>query len=171
MIERPSGSPDPSGLLEVGRIGRAHGLRGEVAVDLTTDRVAERTAPGAELWAGERTLTVAEARPHQKKWLVRFEGVTDRNQAEAMRGWILSAPPLDDPEAVFVHQLVGCHLIDQDGTDHGPIAALIDNPASDLLELADGRLVPLAFYRSQDPDTGAVLVEVPAGLLDGTEPA
>ena len=78
-------------LLEVGRIGRAHGLRGDVVVDLTTDRTMERTAPGAELWIADRKVVVAVARPHQQKWLVRFEGVEDRTAAESLRGRTLSA--------------------------------------------------------------------------------
>ena len=70
--------------LEVGRIGRAHGLRGEVAVTLSTDR-AERVAVGSRLHVDERVLTVVAARPHQGRWLVRFEEVGDRTAAEALR--------------------------------------------------------------------------------------
>lgn len=151
--------------LEVGRIGKAHGLKGEVVVDFSTDRTAERTAPGAELWSGDRRLLVVSARPHQQKWLIRFDGVADRNTAETLRGLVLAAEPVDDPEAVFVHELVGRTVIDQHGTDHGPVVAMVENPASDLLELDDGRLVPLAFYVSHDDDS--VTVDVPAGLLDG----
>ncbi|MEM9614182.1 MAG: ribosome maturation factor RimM [Actinomycetota bacterium] len=150
--------------LEVGRIGKAHGLKGEVVVDFSTDRTAERTARGAELWSDDRRLVVASARPHQQKWLIRFDGVADRDAAETLRGLVLAAEPLEDPEAVFVHELVGRTLIDQHGTDHGPVVAMIDNPASDLLELDDGRLVPLAFYVSHDDHT--VTVDVPVGLLD-----
>ena len=153
-------------LLEVGRIGKAHGLKGEVSVELITDRVAERTEPGSEFTAGERHLVVASARPHQKRWLIRFDGIDNRNEAERLRGLTLHAEPIDDPDAVFVHDLIGCSVVDQHGVDHGPIVAVIDNPASDLLELEDGRLVPLAFYQGEDPDRGAILVDVPPGLLD-----
>jgi 16S rRNA processing protein RimM len=165
-----SAGPDHSELLEVGRIGKAHGLRGEVAVEFTTDRVTERTAAGARLWAGDDCLTVATARPHQRRWLIRFEGIDDRTGAERLRGRVLRADPIDDPDAVFVHQLVGLSVIDQHGTDHGPIVALVDNPASDLLELEGGALVPMAFYRGHGPDD-TVLVEVPPGLLDGDDAA
>lgn len=151
-------------LLEVGRIGRPHGLNGEVSVDFLTDRVDERTAPGAELWAEGRRLEVAAARPHQKKWLVTFAGVADRTAAERLRGLVLEAVALDDPDAVFVHQLIGKTLVDQHGTGHGEVVAVVENPASDLLELADGRLVPLVFL--VDHDTESVRVSVPAGLLD-----
>lgn len=154
-------------LLEVGRIGKAHALKGEVVVDFTTDRAAERAAPGSELVAGDVTLRILASRPHQRKWLVCFEGVNDRNQAEALRGVALKAEPVDDPDALFVHELIGKVLVDQDGNDHGPIAAVVDNPASDLLELEDGRLVPLAFY--VDHDDESVSVSVPAGLLDDAD--
>ncbi len=150
--------------LEVGRIGKAHGLKGEVVVDFSTDRTDERTAVGTELWSDERRFVVVTARPHQQKWLIRFDGIADRDTAESLRGLVLAAEPIDDPEAVFVHELVGCTVIDQHGTDHGPVVAMVDNPASDLLELDDGRLVPLAFYVSHDEAT--VVVDVPPGLLD-----
>ena len=61
--------------LEVGRVGRAHGLRGEVAVTFTSNR-PERTAAGARLFAGDRELVIVAAREHQGRWLVQFEGVT-----------------------------------------------------------------------------------------------
>ncbi len=157
-------APDEPRLLEVGTIGKAHGLKGEVVVDFVTDRLEERTAAGAELLAGDRRFVVVTARPHQKKWLVAFDGIRDRNEAEALRGLVLSAPALDDPEAVFVHELIDKTLVDQHGTAHGPIVAVVDNPASDLLELADGRLVPLTFLVDADAET--VQVSVPAGLLD-----
>ena len=157
---------DPQ-FLEVGRIGRAHGLKGEVVVDFITDRVAERTKLGTELWDGDTRLEVVAARPHQTKWLLRFNGVTSRRQAESLRGATLTAPPIDDADALFVHVLIGKSLIDQYGTDHGPIVAVVENPASDLLELADGRLVPLAFYVASDD--AVVSVSVPAGLLDDDE--
>jgi len=159
-------------LLEVGRIGKAHGLKGEVVVDFVTDRIEERTAagtalvlerPGVGVAVGE-SLEVISARPHQKKWLVTFAGVVDRNAAEALRGTILLAPAIDDPDALFVHELIDKQVVDQHGVDHGAVVAVIDNPASDLLELESGRLVPLAFLVDHDSQT--VRVSVPPGLLD-----
>ncbi|MFV0256887.1 MAG: ribosome maturation factor RimM [Acidimicrobiales bacterium] len=155
--------------LEVGRIGKAHGLAGDVAVDLTTDRVDERTRPGAELWVGDRPLVVLHSRKHHRRWLIRFVGVEDRTAAEALAGSILTAVPIDDPDALFIDQLIGCRVIDQHGTDHGLVATVLANPASDLLELENGRLVPLTFVvgRSDGADGDPVLtVDVPAGLLD-----
>ncbi len=155
---------DDAPLLEVGSIGKAHGLRGEVVVDFFTDRLDERATPGAELWSDGRRLEIETVRPHQKKWLVGFVGIHDRNQAEALRGKLLEAVAIDDPDALFVHDLIDKKLIDQDGNDHGPIVAVVENPASDLLELADGRLVPLTFVTETDSET--VRVSVPPGLLD-----
>lgn len=153
-------------LLEVGRVGKPHGLKGEVVVDFVTDRVDERTTPGAVLWAGDRRLEVRSARPHQRKWLVSFDDVSDRSDAERLRGLVLEAIAIDDPDTVFVHELIGKTLVDQHGASHGAVTAVVENPASDLLELGDGRLVPLAFLTRYDAEV--VEVEVPAGLLDDT---
>lgn len=164
--------------MEVGRIERVHGLRGEVVVGLVTNMVSARTEPGAELLVGSDWLTVATARPHKNKWLVRFDGVSDREGAEALRGRTLRAHALPadavaggeaeggfaTETVAFVHELIGRTVIDQDGRDHGPVAAVVENPAADLLELANGRLVPLAFY--QHHDDRSVTVVVPPGLLD-----
>ena len=164
--------------MEVGRVERVHGLRGEVVIGFVTNMVAARTEPGSELLAGDDWLTVASARPHKTKWLVRFEGVADRNGAEGLRGRTLLARPLSSDVAstaeadgefatesvAFVHELIGRRVIDQDGTDHGEVIAVLDNPAADLLELADGRLVPLTFYQGHDDTT--ITVDVPPGLLD-----
>lgn len=156
--------------LEVGRITKAHGLKGQVIVDLSTDRTGERTAPGALLFAGDdaRVLEVAKAGPHKNNWLVSFVGVNSREEAERLQGLRLTADQLDaaeldDPDAVFAHELIGRRLVDQHGVDHGEILSLIDNPASDLLELSDDRLVPLVFY--VEHDDAQVSVDVPEGLL------
>lgn len=151
--------------LELGSIGRPHGLHGEVTVTLTTDR-PERTTPGAVLYAGDRTLVVESARPHQGRWLVRFEGVTDRDAAEALRGATLVGDPLDDPGEgrVWVHELVGAETRDLHGNVLGPVTAVETNPAHDLLVLDDGTLIPIVFVVDQAP--GVVIVDVPDGLLD-----
>jgi 16S rRNA processing protein RimM len=158
-VARRAGQP----LLEVGRVVRAHGIRGEVAVKLVTDRT-ERLAPGAVLVtvAGERQVTAA--RPHQDGYLVAFAGVSDRSGAEGLRGPLLAAP-LNDPDTLWVHELIGSDVVDLDGALHGRVAAVEANPASDLLVLDDGRLVPLRFVVGTS--AGTVTVDPPAGLLDG----
>jgi 16S rRNA processing protein RimM len=145
-------------------VGRAHGIRGEVAVTLTTDR-DERVASGSVLWAGERRLAVTSSRPHQGRWLVAFEGVADRSAAEALHGAVLSAEPLDDAGALWVHDLVGAEVVAAaDGARLGIVTAVEANPASDLLVLDGGGLVPLTFLVSSSP--GRLVVDPPAGLLD-----
>lgn len=156
---------DEAPLLEVGRITKPHALRGELVVHLITDRVAERTSPGTEFWTtGGRRLVVTAARPHQDRWIMSFEGVDRREDADPLRGTALYAPAVDDPDAVFAHQLIGLRVVDQHGTDHGVVAALEANPAADLLVLEDDRLVPLSFLVAVED--GEVRVDVPAGLLD-----
>jgi 16S rRNA processing protein RimM len=156
--------PGPE-LLEVGRITKPHGLKGEVIVHLVTDRV-ERVAPGSVLSSRRGELRVEASRPHRRDWIVAFEGVPDRDAAEALRALVLSAPPLEgEDEALWVHELVGCVVATSDGVEHGRVVSVEANPASDLLVLDDGRLVPLNFLVSRSP--GRLTVDVPAGLLDG----
>lgn len=151
--------------LEVGRITKPHGLRGEVLVRFTTDKIAERTSPGSRLRTAAGTeLTVRAARAHRDRWIVSFAGSESRDDADALRGQLLFAEPLEDSGELFIHELIGKRLRTSAGTEHGEIVAVVANPASDLMELADGRLVPLAFY--QDHDEHVVTVDVPAGLLD-----
>lgn len=145
-------------------MGKAHGLRGEVQVRLTTD-VAARVAVGAVLESDRGPMTVRASRPHQGVWLVHFEGVADRNAAEALRGLVLRAEPLDDAEGDFVHELVGCRLVEADGTDRGEVVAVQDNPAADLLVLDDGRLVPMTFV-TEVVAGERVVVDPPPGLFD-----
>jgi 16S rRNA processing protein RimM len=152
-----------AGLLEVGRITKAHGLRGEVVVDMVSER-PERVAPGAVLRAGDRVLTVASSRPHQGKWLVTFAGVGDRTAAEALHGARLRAAPLDDPDELWVHDLIGSRCVELGGTDRGTVVAVVDNPAHDLLELASGALVPVTFVVSCAH--GITTIDPPAGLFD-----
>jgi 16S rRNA processing protein RimM len=151
--------------LELGSIGRPHGVHGEVTVTLTTDR-PERTTPGAVLYAGDRKLVVESARPHQGRWLVRFEGVADRDAAEALRGATLVGEALDDrgEGRVWVHELVGAEARDVHGNLLGRVIAVETNPAHDLLVLDDGALIPIVFVVDQEP--GVVIVDVPNGLLD-----
>ena len=127
-------------LLEVGRIDKAQGLRGEVVVTLTTTETT-RIAPGSELLAGDRLLVVAESRPHQHRWAVRFEGITSRESAEPLARAVLraEAPEETDPDDLWVHELVGSTVVEPDGTDRGVVEAVQDNPASDLLVLDTGR--------------------------------
>jgi 16S rRNA processing protein RimM len=152
-------------LREVGRIGRAHGVKGQVYVSLLTDRV-ERLAPGARLLAGSQWLTVAESRVQQQRWLVRFEGVEERTAAEKLTNSTLMAEPLadDDHDALWVHDLIGSTVVDQHGVARGTCVAVIDNPAHDMIELDSGALVPVTFV--VDCHDGIATVDTPDGLFD-----
>ncbi|MDQ4132312.1 MAG: ribosome maturation factor RimM [Actinomycetota bacterium] len=153
-------------MLEVGRIIKPHGIRGEVIVDLITNRPDERLAPGSVLESDRGSLKVERATAHQGRWIVAFAGVADRNAAESLRGIRLQAEPLEDDGALWVHDLIGREVVDVSGRSYGPVEAVEANPASDLLVLAGERLVPLTFVVEHRPGDGAVVIDPPAGLLD-----
>ncbi|MGI9603952.1 MAG: ribosome maturation factor RimM [Acidimicrobiales bacterium] len=154
----------------MGRIGKAHGVGGDVTVVLSTNRV-ERVETGSQLTTGGgRQLVVAAARPHQQRFIVTFEGVHTREQAEELRGDELFAPPLDDPDELWVHELIGAEVFELDGTRRGVVEAILDNPASDLLVLDSGAMVPARFVTAVDPGV-RVDVDAPAGLFEGAEEA
>ena len=150
-------------LVQIGRITRPHGLRGEVLVDLVTDR-HERVEPGTVLRSDRGDLVVRTARPHQGKWLVVFEGCADRTAAEGLAGVELRAEPLDDPDALWVDDLIGTEVVEVGGTRRGHVVAVLENPAHDLLELDTGALVPIVFVRSCAD--GVTTVDVPDGLFE-----
>jgi 16S rRNA processing protein RimM len=150
-------------LLEVGRITKPHGIKGEVQVDLVTDR-RERVAPGSVLESDKGPLVVTSSRPHQGKWLVVFEGYADRTSAERLAGLVLRAEGIEDPEALWVDDLIGTEVVEVDGTRRGRVVTVLENPAHDILELDTGGLVPVVFVRSCVD--GVTTVEVPEGLFD-----
>lgn len=143
---------------------RPHGLGGEVVVELWTDRT-ERLDPGTILSSDRGDLRVSASRAHQGRHLVRFEGVQDRTGAEALRGLELRASPVHVEGALWAHELVGARVVTADGRDVGRVAALEPNPASDLLVLESGGLVPLRFVTALDPGV-RVTVDIPDGLVD-----
>ncbi len=154
----------PTPRLEVGRIGKAHGLRGEVIVHLLTDRV-ERVAPGSHLFTDAETLVVRSSRPQQKGYIVEFKGVSTREGAEALRGSLLYAPALEgDDDTLWVHELVGRRLVEIDGTDRGTVVEVEANPASDLLVTEAGHLVPLAFMVELTDEY--IVIDPPQGLFE-----
>lgn len=150
--------------LEVGRVVRAHGLNGQVVVDLWSDR-DERLAPGSVLSSDRGSLTVARAARHGAGWLVAFEGVDSRAEAERLRGVALSAPGLVVDGVVWVDQLFGATVVDARGVARGVVASVEANPASDLMVLDTGALVPLAFVTDVDPGV-TVRVDAPEGLFE-----
>ena len=168
----------------VGRIGRPHGVRGEVTVELRTDEPERRFADGAVLdvrpaggrSSGPAQLTVTGSRTHQDRLLLTFAGVGDRTAAEALRGALLvtdiggQAP--EDPEEFYDHQLVGLAVVTLEGGAAGTIAEVVHTGAQDLLVVRrDGRedaLVPFvtALVPEVDLAAGQVVVADRPGLLE-----
>lgn len=165
----------------VGRIGRPHGIRGDVNVESRTDEPDRRFAPGTVLGtenAEYPQLTVADYRWHSGRLLLHFAEVSDRTAVEALRGVLLStdidpgeAP--NDPDEFYDHQLVGLTVVDQSGTALGSVSEVIHG-AQDSLVVAriDGRhvMVPLvsAIVPEVDVAGGRLVVNPPDGLLDLT---
>jgi 16S rRNA processing protein RimM len=158
-------------LLEIGHVARAHGLRGEVVVGLVTS-VEGRLAPGAALDCQGRELVVersqvlpGKAGPRGSQWLVRFVGVGTREAAEALAGATLRAEQLGaDADGLWVHELIGSEVVGVTGESHGSVTAVEANPASDLLVLESGALVPLRFVVAAE--RGKLTVDVPDGLFE-----
>ena len=155
--------------LEVGRVGRAHGIVGETAVTLHTNR-PERVTPGTTLYVGDRPLVVTASRKHKGRWLVRFDGVSDRTAAEELTGEILTADPLGSLPAdeIWLHELVGDEVRDKLGTSLGTVTAVDANPAHDILVIDDDVLVPVVFV--VEHRDGVVIVDPPEGLVDVNRP-
>ncbi len=158
-----------SGRLEIGHIARAHGLRGQVVVELVSNR-AERMAPGSVLTdpAGHRYEIASSARQGpvggRERWVVALAGVTSREGAEALRGTVLTGDPIVDDDTLWVHELIGAELVDADGQPLGTVVSVQANPASDLLVTDSGALVPLRFVTAHRP--GRLTIEAPPGLFD-----
>lgn len=160
-------SEQPDGLLEVGRIGKPHGVRGDLFLSLTSDLVQRREV-GAQLIifdsSGKRTLTITSSRPQQDRWVVHFEGIDDRNAAEKLTNKFLYAAPIDGAEGLWVHQLIGSEVEDTSGVSWGICTGVLNNPAHDLLELESGVLIPMPFVLSCDE--GLTVIDPPAGLRE-----
>jgi 16S rRNA processing protein RimM len=154
-------------VLEVGQVVKPHGLKGEVIVAMVTNRPDERLAPGFAYATDRGDLTVESATPHQGRWIVAFSGIRDRDAADGLRGTVLMAEPLAgaDDDTLWVHELIGAEVVGVDGRAYGTVEAVEANPASDLLVLPGGKLVPLVFVVS-GPTAGRLVIDPPAGLLD-----
>jgi 16S rRNA processing protein RimM len=164
----------------VGRIAKAHGIRGELAVDVRTDSPDERFRVGAAVTTrlrdgSTRDLTIAAAREHSGRLLVRFEEVPTRDVAETLRGALLLAdtdtlPPTGDPDEFYDHELAGLRAELADGTILGKVVEIVHSPAGELLELdVEGREVLVPFVHAIVPTVdiagGRVVLDPPEGLL------
>ena len=169
--------------LVVGRIARAHGVHGEVAVDVRTDDPDRRFAVGAELATDppdRGPLQVVSTRWHSGRLLMRFAGVADRTAAAQLHGTLLvvevdEAERLADPDEFYDHQLAGLHAITADGALLGVVSDVLHLPGQDVLviEGADGDelLIPFVkeFVPDVDLDRRAITVQPPPGLLDSRD--
>ncbi|GAA1529304.1 ribosome maturation factor RimM [Actinomadura kijaniata] len=163
----------------VGRIGRAHGVRGELAIDVRTDDPDLRFAPGTVLAtdpASTGPLTVEKARWHSGRLLVRFAGVDDRTAAENLRGtWLVVDPDdlyaSDDPDDFHDLELIGLAVVTVAGEPVGTVTE-VRHHAQDLLvihrETGEEVLVPFvaALVPEVDVAGGRLVVDPPPGLLD-----
>lgn len=155
-------------LLEIGRVGRPHGLRGEIVATITSDR-PERTAVGAMWFLDDEPVRITSIRPHKNRWIVHFDGFTDRTDAEAVSGRLIRAEAIDDEDALWVHELIGAEVRTPDGRTWGRVTSVLANPADDLLELDDGTLVPVGFVIDETGLPDHIVVDVPDGLLGATD--
>jgi 16S rRNA processing protein RimM len=167
----------------VGVIGRPHGIRGEVAVELRTDEPERRFAPGRRLYedGGARLFTVTSVRDVPGRLLVKFAELSDRAAAAAVRGTLLVAAVEPDerpsePGAFYDRQLIGLRAKTPDGTEVGTVGSVLHLPAQDVLEIemaAGTRLVPFveALVPEIDLESGCLTVADVAGLLEDGEDA
>jgi len=151
-------------LLEVGRILRAHGVQGEVVVRFTSDR-EERRSVGAVVLGPGGPLTVERIRHTPGgDWVVKYAEIPDRASAEAMHGAVLRAEAIVDPDELWVHELLGAVVVDQDGCERGTVHEVHEGNVADLLVLDTGHLVPVTFVVGKEP--GRILVDTPEGLFE-----
>ncbi|WP_318207675.1 ribosome maturation factor RimM [Streptomyces sp. SJL17-1] len=166
--------------LVVARIGRAHGIKGEVTVEVRTDEPELRLGPGAVLRtdpASAGPLTIETGRVHSGRLLLRFEGVRDRNAAEALRNILLIAEvdPTEMPEEedeYYDHQLMDLDVVLADGTEIGRITEISHLPSQDLfiVERPDGTELMIPFVESIvteiDLEEQRAVIDPPPGLID-----
>lgn len=168
--------------LVVGRVVKAHGISGEVVVDVRTDDPDARFAPGARLRGfkrngPQREFVIDSVREHGNRLLVRLAGVTDRNSADEVRGTVFvvdagELPPIEDPDEFYDHQLEGLAVRTVDGAPVGTVAEVLHTAAGELLAVktAEGAevLVPFvgAIVTSVSLDDGLVEIDPPDGLLE-----
>ncbi|WP_030223088.1 ribosome maturation factor RimM [Streptomyces bikiniensis] len=166
--------------LVVARIGRAHGIKGEVTVEVRTDEPELRLGPGAVLLtdpASAGPLTIETGRVHSGRLLLRFEGVRDRTAAEALRNTLLIAEvdPTEMPEEedeYYDHQLIDLDVVLADGTEIGRITEISHLPSQDLfiVERPDGTELMIPFVgeivTEIDLEEQRAVIDPPPGLID-----
>jgi len=176
--DAPASGSGPGGRVSLGRILRPHGLRGDVVVALNAGD-PERLVQVRTVAVGRASATVERvvesAKWHRSGGLVKFEGIESPEAARALAGAEIfadvSALPELEPGTFYHFQLVGLTVKTEDGEVLGPVAEVIEAAASDLLVVRRGdreHLIPIVaeFVRSIEPESGAIVVSLPEGLLD-----
>jgi 16S rRNA processing protein RimM len=172
------GSPDGE-VVAVGRVGKAHGIRGDAFVQPWTDAPDERFSPGVRFTtepAERGPLTVESARQHSGKLVVHFAGVDDRNTIEALRGTVLlvpvsARPPIEDPDEFYDTDLIGLSVRTVDGQPLGPVTDVLHSPAGSLLAIDFAGREVLVPFRTEfvpvvDLAAGIAEIDPPDGLLE-----
>jgi 16S rRNA processing protein RimM len=168
--------------LTVGRVVKAHGISGELVVEIRTDDPAARFAPGNTLRArgsgggGERDFVIDQAREHGARLLVRLAGVNDRDAADALRGSLFvvdsdDLPPIDEPDTYYDHQLEGLRVRTAAGQEVGIVSEVLHTGAGELLAVkreSGELLVPFvgAIVTSVSLEDGVIDIDPPEGLLE-----
>ena len=168
--------------LVVGRVVKAHGIAGEVVIEIRTDDPDTRFAPGSSLrgrpsrGGPEGRYTIESVRDHGGRLLVRLDGVADRQAAESLRGTVFvvdseDLPPIEDPDEFYDHQLEGLQVVTTTGTAVGSVAEVLHTAAGELLSVRtdDGEvLVPFvsAIVTSVSLAEQTIEIDPPEGLLE-----
>lgn len=166
------------GLLVAARIGGARGLKGEVSLEIRTDRPEESLEPGTIVQCTSKEhprLTVASLVFYRDRVYAKFEGINSREAIEKLRGCELLVPPVEEEDAWYEHQLKGLAVVDTAGVSLGEVAAIVPGAAQDLLDVVTGEgahvLVPMVYelMPEVDLDAGRVVLDPPGGLFDDQE--
>jgi 16S rRNA processing protein RimM len=168
--------------LVVGRVAKAHGVTGEVVVEIRTDDPEARFAAGSSLrgrpsrGGPESRYVVESVREHSGRLLVRLDGVGDRNAAESLKGTVFlvdtaDLPPIDDPDEFYDHQLEGLQVVTIAGRQIGSVAEVLHTAAGELLSVRTGErevLVPFvsAIVTSVSLADQTIEIDPPEGLLE-----
>jgi 16S rRNA processing protein RimM len=168
--------------LVVGRVAKAHGVTGEIIVEIRTDDPDTRFAPGSSLrgrpsrGGPESRYVVESVREHSGRLLVRLDGVADRNAAESLKGTVFvvdsaDLPAIEDPDEFYDHQLEGLRVMTTTGTPVGSVAEVLHTAAGELLSVRteEGEvLVPFvsAIVTSVSLADKTIEIDPPDGLLE-----
>lgn len=169
--------------LVIGRVAKAHGVTGEVVIDVRTDDPAQRFAPGSVLrgrkprGGSERDFVIETVREHGGRLLVRLTGIGDRNAADELRGTLFlvesgNLPPIEDPDEFYDHQLEGLAVRTVAGESVGTVTEVLHTAAGELLSIKRPEggelLVPFvsAIVTAVSLAAGTVEIDPPDGLLN-----